>query len=391
VITAHGPLFTKPRRRLIRFWAVLAGLNLGVGIVLALQPSRATDLESVMGWGRQWLLDGVNVYALQDSFVDYPPHAVVMLSPLGLLPFGAALPFWVLVNLALAFFAPYMAARFFQPHAPFRIIVPPILMFLSWWGTHTLTQFSLLALALSMAALFLSDGKPLASGMCLGLALMKPQVALPVLCWTLFTRRWRMAATALSVVALGLAIFCARAHAGPASVIERYLAILAMYHTGDAILSGASELRPLIHAVVSDVSQVDLISGAIALGLIAGICVAGFQEGRSRSRALYTAPPLVACWALLTFYHLSYGFVVLLPVMMLLFFNDADQAPLRKALFWTVQIGMMIDVPGVIRRSAFPAVPVASALLAHADRFLILLILTGLVALAWRESAAGAG
>jgi hypothetical protein len=118
--------------------------------------------------------------------------------------------------------------------------------------------------------------------------------------------------------------------------------------------------------------------------------VAGFQEGRSRGHALYTAPPLVACWALLTFYHLSYGFVVLLPVMMLLLFNDAEQAPLRKTLFWMLQIGMMIDVPGVIRRSALSAVPVASVLLTHADRFLILLILAGLVALAWRESAAGA-
>lgn len=92
----------------------------------------------MMRWGSEWLAYGSDVYALPDYLVDYPPHAVVLLSPLSLLPLGAAVPLWVMVNLGLAFLAPYLAARFFQPHAPFRTILLPILMFVSWWGTHTL-------------------------------------------------------------------------------------------------------------------------------------------------------------------------------------------------------------------------------------------------------------
>jgi hypothetical protein len=379
VSSSHGPLFTKPRRRVIRLWAALALLNLAAGIVVALQPDRWSDLDSIMRWGREWLVEGANVYAAPDSLVDYPPNAIVFLSPLGVLSFAVARPFWAAANLAFVFLAPYFAARFFQPHAPFRIILLPILMFASWWGAHTVVQFSLLALMLSMAALMWADEREGVSGVCLGLALMKPQVALPVFLWTLFTRRWKTATIALGVVAAGVALFCARAHASPVQVTSRYLAILATYHIGDAILTGASEIRPLIRLVVSDPSRVDGISAAVALGLLAGICVAGFQEGRSHRRLLYAAPPLAACWSLLTFYHLSYGFVVLLPALMLLAFNDTEQTRFRRTVFWLVQIGMTLDLPGIARRTG--------GSLPHADRIVILLIFSGLAALAWRESA----
>ncbi len=377
-MTSHGPLFTKPRRGFIQLWAALALLNMAAGIVLVMQPDRWSDLDSVMRWGRAWLVDGTNVYAVPNTLVDYPPHAVVLLSPLGVLPFAVALPFWVTANLAFVFLAPYFAARFFQPHAPFRTLLLPILMFASWWGAHTFVQFSLLALALSMAALMRADPSPAVSGVCLGLALMKPQVSLPVFLWTLFTRRWKIAAIALGVVAGGTALFCGRAHANPAEVARLYLSILATYHTGNAILTGASELRPLIHLYVSDLSRLDAIAATVALGLLGGISVAGFQEGLVHRRLLYAAPPLVACWSLLTFYHLSYGFVVLLPVLMLLVFDDGNRTRVRNTVFWLLQIGMMLDAPGIARR--------ANLSLPHADRILILLILSGLIVLAWRES-----
>jgi hypothetical protein len=381
----HGPLFTQPRRRFIRLWAVFALLNLAAGVVVALQPDRSTDLDSVMRWGRQWLVDGANVYDPAYCCVDYPPHAIVLLSPLSLLPSGAAFPLWVIVNLGLVLLAPYFAARCFQPHASLRSILLPVLMFASWWGAHTLVQFSLLALTLSMVSLFWADRKPLGSGVCLGLAFITPQVALPVLLWTLFTRRWKVAAGAAVVVAIGAAVFCLRAHANPVDVARGLLSEVALYHRGDAIPAGVSELRPLIAAFVTDLSKVDLITDVMAGALLAAICVVGFQEGQSRRHILYAAPPLVACWSLLTFYHLSYGCVVLLPVLMLLVFNDAEQTPLRKGVFWLLQLGMMVDMPGLVRRSGLDLGPPVANVLAHADRVLVLLIFAGLVTLAWRE------
>jgi hypothetical protein len=368
------------------FWAALAVLNLAAGIVMAGQPSRLTDLQTIMRWGRAWLVDGQNVYQLPDAAVQYPPNGIVLLSPLGLLAMSVALPVWLFLNLGMAFLAPYLAARFFRPHDPFRVILLPMLMFLCWGGMRTLTQFSLAALTLAMAALVFADRKPLAGGVTLGLALMKPQVALPVFMWTLYTRRWRLAVIAMTVVAGLFAVFCLWADDSPWRVLARYLGILAVLHTGEAILSGISELRPLIRHVVSDSSIVDAITGAIALGLLAGICAAGFQEGAARKRVLYAAPPLVASWSLLTFYHLTYGFIVLLPVMMLLALNGAEHSILRKTLFWVLQIGMMFDVPGLSRRMGLLGTtsPFVNSLV-HADRLLMLLLFAGLIVLARSE------
>jgi hypothetical protein len=384
----HGPLFTKPRRRAIRLWALFAILNLSVGVLLATQPERLSDIANVTGWTADWLLRGQDVYTNSGLILVYPPHAVVLLSPLALLPFTAAAGCWVIASIVFVFLSGYFAARFFQPHAPFRSILLPILMFASWWGAHTLVEFSLAALVLSMAAMMVADRQPLASGAYLGLALMKPQMALPVFFWMVFTRRWRSVAVAAATVLGGTAIYCARVAANPVSVAQHLLGNLKVYYTGNAIMTGNTDLRPLLHLFVADVGTLDMIVGVLALALVAGICAVGFQEGRWRNRTLYSAPPLIACWSLLVFYHLSYGFVILLPALMLLVFNDAPQTALRRGLVWTLQIGMMLNVPGLLRHSGLADAALAGALIDHFDRFLTMAIFAGLIALAWRESPA---
>ena len=233
--------------------------------------------------------------------------------------------------------------------------------------------------------------RPIAGGIWLGLAMMKPQVAVPVFLWSVFTRRWTVVLTSFAVVGALIGVFCIRSGAPPARVATRYVETLAMHHTGEAILAGISELRPLIRQLVRDVSEVDAIAASIALGLLAGICVAGFQEGSSRTRVLYAAPPLVACWSLMTFYHLTYGFVILLPVMMLLALNDAGRSTLRTALFWLLQLGMMFDIPGLSRRAGLAGTPLFANVLSHADRALMVVLFAGLVVLAWREAPETSG
>ena len=382
-----GPLFTKPARRTLVFWASLAALNLFAGAVVSSQPHRLFDLETIQRWGRQWLAGGANIYFEPDWAVDYPPNAIVALSPLGLLPLEVAHPLWMMLNVAMAILAPYFAARFFRPHDPFRVVLLPILMFLCWGGIRTLTQFSLAALTCSMAAMVCADRSRLKAGIWLGLSMMKPQVAIPVFLWTIFTRRWRVAAMAIGAASVAVAAFCVRSQAGPFMVLARYIDVLAALHTGDAALAGLSELRPLIAQVSGNPLAADTVAAWLAVSVLAGICVAGFQEGAPGARALYAAPPLVACWSLLTFYHLTYGFIVLLPVMMLLALNDSERSPLRRGLFWGLQLGMMFDVPGLSRRLGVADTWIYADVLVHADRMLLSMLFAGLVLLAWRESA----
>ena len=383
-----GPLFTKPSRRALVLWASLASINLAAGVVVSSQPQRLSDLQSVQAWGHDWLVGRVNLYHLTTTAVDYPPNAIVLLSPLGLLPLGVAHPVWMLLNIGLLILAPYLAARFYRPHDPFRVILLPVLMFLCWGGVRTLTQFTVVALACSMAALSVADRNRIAGGAWLGLALMKPQVAVPVFLWSVFTRRWMMLCSSLAVAGSLFAVFCAWSESEPLFVFGRWGAILARHHTGDAILAGFSEFRPLIAHLASDTSEVDAIAGSIGLGLLGWICVAGVQEGSARKRVLYAAPPMVALWSLMTFYHLTYGFVILLPVLMLLALEDTEPSRLRLVLFWLLQFGMMFDVPGLSRRAGLADTALYANVLVHADRALMVALFAGLVVLAWREPKA---
>ena len=91
------------------------------------------------------------------GLVDYPPNAIVLLSPLGLLPLArCASDLDTAEHRRMAILAPYCAARFFRPHDPFRVVALPILMFLCWGGVRTLTQFTLIALTCSSVAAMVS-------------------------------------------------------------------------------------------------------------------------------------------------------------------------------------------------------------------------------------------
>src|SRR5438128_1402985 len=72
-------------RAILAAWAVAALINIAAGIALESQPSRQVDALHVRMWTSKWLLDGMNVYTIDDAAV-YPPHGIVALSPIALIP-----------------------------------------------------------------------------------------------------------------------------------------------------------------------------------------------------------------------------------------------------------------------------------------------------------------
>jgi len=384
-----GPPFRNPSRLTLAAWSLLALLNLGSGLVISAQPDRLTDLETMTRWTRAWLSDGTNVYGeVEGGIVDYPPNAIVLLSPLGLLSGNRAAPAWLLLNVVLICLAPYVAARVVRPEMPLRVIVLPIAMFLCWGGVRTLAQFTVVPLTLSMAALLCADRRSLVAGVWLGLAMMKPQVAAPVFLWSLFARRWRVSVSAV-LVAVGLAgVYSLWAGVGDLRLLTtQYLGNLAVYHAGDALLLGASELRPLILQAARHSPQVDVVVVATGAVLLAIVCILSFREGTRRGSPLYAAPPLAACAVLLTVYHLTYGFLILLPALMALALVESRSPILQRRVFWLLQIGMMFDVPGISRRAGLGGTWLYDSALAHVDRVLMVALFTGLAVLAWRNNA----
>ena len=369
----------------------MAAINLTAGVVITTWPERQTDLDSVRRWGHAWLVSGWNVYATPEvGLPDYPPHAIVALSPLGVLPETLAVPFWAMLNLGMALLACGLVVRAIDPDARVREHVLTILMFLCWGAFRTLLQFSLLTLTLGLLAMALARKRSAWSGVCLGLALMKPQIAAPFFVWAMFTRRRRVAGVGIGVVAAGLVVFCLRARANPIDVALRYVEILRAYYTGDVFLVGIAQLRPLIAAAVSSPAMVDALAGLVALILLGVIAALGWKEQEQNAAVMYSAPALVGVWSLLTFYHLTYGFVLLLPVAMLLrSARDPKTATFRRRVFWGLQLTMMADVPGIWRRVGhLLTVPAMLDIVSrNFDRWLMLGLFACLAALAARPTA----
>lgn len=382
-----GLLPAKPHAGLIAAWALMACLNLSAGVVIASWPERQTDLDTIRRWGNAWLLQGSNLYATDVDAPNYPPHAVIALSPLSMLPTEWAVPVWAGFNLGLALLAPYLAVRFARPNAPLSALVLPIVVFLSWGGFRTLLQFSLLTLVFGLLAMVLADRRPNLSGLCLGLALMKPQIGAPFFLWSLFAQRLRLAALAVGVVLTGIMVFCLRAKADPLEFVQRYVDILRTFHMGDATLIGLAQIRPLIALSSSNTVLVDVIAMATAVAILSGICVLGTMEGRRRQGLLFSAPALAGIWSLLAFYHLTYGFILLLPVATLLIFDgDPETTVFRTRVFWALQLALMFDVPGLWRRFGHltGAPPIVSEFAIHVDRLLMLGLFASVAMLALR-------
>jgi len=201
--------------------------------------------------------------------------------------------------------------------------------------------------------------------------------------WALLTRRLRLVGTAASVVAAGFAAYCLRAGVSPVAVGLPYVNILRELNTGAEPLSGLAEVRPLIARIVTNFSMVDALVGAVSVLMLAAICCVARSESTQRT-AWCSAPALVGVWSLLTFYHMTSGFVVLLPAAAFLLFAEGALTPVRTTLFWIMQLGLMIDVPGVWRRVRVlvPQVDALDDFAFNFDRVLMFVMLCGLMALA---------
>jgi len=379
-------------RAVAALWALPALLNLAAGVVVSSWPERRSDLATVQRWGYTWLVDGVDVYQVNDDYPDYPPHAIVALSPLGFMSLEAGAWIWTGVNLVLAVLAVYLAVRIRRPGDEMSRLVGPMLILLCWGGFRALLQFSLLALVLALAAMRLADRHPRWSGVCLGLALIKPQIAAPFLLWALFTRRFRLVAISLSVIAAGFFVYCLRAGASPLTVPARYAAILQELYVGDAIMVGLAQVRPLVALASSDVTLIDVASAAIAVALLGAVCLLCLHEARQGREVEYGAPALAAIWSLLTFYHLTYGFILLLPTATLLLWRDRSSQINPSRMFWLLQLWVMFDPRTVWRYAApwLPPSPAWDAVSLHADRVLMLVLFAAVGALGLSRTRAAA-
>lgn len=303
--------------------AALALTAVSVAVWLSLQPHRLGDLHRIALWTSQWI-HGVHLYG-PASDVDYPPWAIVTLSPLALVP-PMLLPWvWGGVNLmALCFVARRLA--------PSRATV--FMLLIAAGAVRTLNQFSLVSLALAVAGTTIVT--PL-SPLWLGLSLMKPQIGAVFWLHALWQRQWKLALTAGVVPLLLTAVYAGRVHVSLLDLPAAYAQSLHVQY--DSAFWGQTEITSWLR-----VGWPVAPAAAVAL-LVAVLAFVPFARLR---------PQLgFALASLLAFRHLSYDLILLLPWM----------ATLDGLALWLTALLLVADPAAVVG-----LVAPESFLARHADR-----------------------
>jgi len=380
-IDRAGSMPVSPRTALLTLYAAT---NIAVGIGLALtQPSRAGDLWTIYEWCRAWLLHGQQLYAGPYATTDYPPNAVVLFAPLALLPKQWLVPVWAAVTLSITPLLACVVIRSVRPRIQLADALLPMLLFFCWGGVRTLLEFSRLCMMLAFLAVFKADSRPVSSGVSLGLALAKPHIAGPIMLWALFTRRARVVAVAMAVVAAGFAAYCVRAQVTPTAVMNDYGRILLSLYSGADGLIGRTSLRPWWIALAGQESLGDILWG-IGAGLLLIVPCGIAMRGSDVSDVRAAAPALFCLWSLLTIYHIGNNLILMFPAFaFLLLVDDAATLWWRVSLASAIQLAMMLDVPVHLASSVRDRGPVF-LVVRDFDRLVVLVTFIS-VTILWRR------
>ena len=315
--------------------AALALISVSVAVWLSLQDSRAYDFFRVQAWGADWLA-GHDLYTAGPP-IDYPPWAIVTLSPLAWLPAGAALPIWVGLNVGMLLCAAWALSRERTAHD--RVMVACLLAAAA--TGRTLNQFSLLAF---MAGVLSLRGGAIPTGLWLGVACVKPQVGAVFMQLAAMDRQLRRAITACAVPVALTIVYAAHARIAlselPAAFLRR-----AFVEYGNMPL-GRTELTPWLSRVWPTVGTVGatLLIAAVVLLPLAWVRSTGWRRA------------LAALSSLLAIRHLSYDLLLLLPAAV----------TLDGAVLWLAALLAIAD-PSAVAARFWPDAWISW----HADRVLL--------------------
>jgi hypothetical protein len=180
----------------ISFWA--AG-------VLALQGNAAAayDIDA-----HNAVQDGLQAFATKMPFA-YPPPFLLIVVPLGLLPYQIAAGFWI-VGTYLLYFA---AARRLLPGSGWLVAAfPPVLL------NGMIGQNGFLTAALFIGGALCLGKRPFVAGLILGCLVIKPQLGLLIPIAFIAAGQWRSfagaAVSSISLVLLAWIVFGTEAYAG---------------------------------------------------------------------------------------------------------------------------------------------------------------------------------
>jgi hypothetical protein len=318
-------------RRLL--WLVAAA-SLTFGVWKSLQPESRVDFQRVVAWSAQ-LKDGTSPY-VGESETDYPPWALVTVSPLNAIPAAAQAPVWIAFNVLLACGIAVLLTRVVS--TPHPLLLP---LLLATSPFRVLGQFSIVSFALALTGA--RHPSPVTGGVLLGLGLMKPQVGGAILLAHVFMRDWTRVGVALCVPLVLTMVAGVLTSTSPIQLLGDYVRVLDVVHGVEVGLPGHTDLKGWVAPIVPAVTT---LPGAAVLAaiLLAPLALVAWRRRGSwtldRQLELYALCGVVS---LLTTRHLSYDLLLLLPVVVA--WRHGPRLP------WLVTTALLIvQVPGWWRR-----------------------------------------
>jgi hypothetical protein len=347
----------------------LAAINLGFGVWRSLQPARLSDFTQVTEWVRYWM-------TMRDpygpgSVVDYPPWALALLAPFGVLPESWQAPIWIAINIGLAVtIAVHMARLTGEPR---QLHVRLAALFLTIGAFRTLNQFSLFAFALALAGATLHWRT--AGGLILGLGLLKPQVGGPVVLWALLSGQFRRTLVALTVPFIVTMFFADAIDSTMVTILREYRTVLASIYAHDIPFTGHTDLKGLAVSLWPALPGGFWFSISIAALLVTPAVVAVVRHRRPLDRSLEL---LAFCGvvSLLAVRHLSYDLVLVLPALAVWciapFSNQRRDFTI--AMLFLFMIAWLVFDPAAVARRVSTYASGLAPLAAHVDRVFALIL-----------------
>ena len=255
---------------------------------------------------------------------SYPPHYLLLMLPLGLLPYKTALVVFLLVTFLLLCVAVRTISR--QPRPWQLLLLLPVI------ATNGFsTQNGFLLSAFMLAGLALRDTRPVLAGICFGLMTVKPQLGLLLPLLFLWERQWRTIAsacvTALVLVVLSILVFGIEAWTGYVSNTVPYQTYV-MKEIGGLFINMMPTVFGSARSLDFDASiafAVHLPFGVAVLALY-GISLVRLDRPETRAASTLFATTLAVP------YLLNYDLIALVASAVLL----TDRGPASPAWRWAV-------------------------------------------------------
>ena len=315
----------------------------------------------------------------------YTPFMVLLFSAFSFLSWPTAKVVWMVVNLLLVLIIPWLVLKLL-PDGENLSNVSKLFLFLSFFclqGTRISIwtgQASLIVFTLMLLTLLTLNKNPLIPGLFLGIALGKYSLALALVLFLFYKRRYIVIGVGVAWQLVGLVLLAFIGHVSPLGIIANNIRLL-FYYTD----------FPGIH-LASLFPDAPILAITAVLLMTVGVGWVLFKQYRAKSDANeaildFYAFTILILWSLLVAYHRAYDTaVVILFIALSLYELTHNNISLTQKKIGVVFLGIFIftlSIPASLMGFILPAnmMPLWYQLVSAA---MTLVLLTALLISLWR-------